>query len=384
MRILFLLILLLIGSLTANAQLVNNGEVISVLDGAVITVNGNINNNAFGEIVNGGLFIVSGNWNNVSTYRASDGTVRFASDTRQTITHNGNAFFNIQFAGDGEKVLQDEMRVSNEISSESSLINTRDPNATLIIGSAAQMSGFSSTSYVDGYLYHEGLGSKNFPVGTAANYLPVTLEDIQGQDPIVGIGAIEPNPNTETAETLQEVSANRYWDLDVFAGEFNGSLVTLPIVDDDATFLETGEVVIGRSAGLSEPYINLGQSQQTNLSVTSRDLAITGSLVTIAVVGEESFFVPSALFTNAPDENDQVIKVYSEELLPDNFSFIVYDKWGQVIFESNDLDTMQETGWRGVNSSGQLVKMDVYTYLIRGTFQSGKDFENTGTITMLR
>lgn len=385
MRVLTLIVLL-ISSMTSRAQLVNNGGMISVVDNAVVFINGDLSNISSGQILNGGALTVTGNWNNIGTYSSpiSGGAVRFISEDEQRISHNGNLFFNVQFVGAGVKTLLDEMRVSNQIGFESSIINTRNPNATLIINSGAQMSGFSSSSYVDGYLYHEGLGRKTFPVGTASNYLPVTLEDVQGQDPVVGMGVIEPNPNTETGETLQEVSSSRYWEVDVFSGDFQGSLVTLPITGGDASLLDKGEVVVGRSGGLSEAYESLGQSQQSNTSVTSRELVVTGSFVTLAVAGEESFFVPSGFSRVAPDEDDQVIKVYSEKLLPDNFSFIVYDKWGQTIFESNDLTTMQNTGWQGVNSSGQLVKMDVYTYTIKGTFLSGKEFEKTGTITLLR
>lgn len=71
--------------------------------------------------------------------------------------------------------------------------------------------------------------------------------------------------------------------------------------------------------------------------------------------------VPTAFTPNNDGEND-VFKVYSNEVLS-NFRFLVFNRWGNIIFETTD----SEQGWDGTyngagNQSGVYVWMLVFSY----------------------
>lgn len=57
----------------------------------------------------------------------------------------------------------------------------------------------------------------------------------------------------------------------------------------------------------------------------------------------------------------------------------IYNRWGQVVFESNT----KANGWDGTYK-GKLQAMDVYTYTLDAEFTDGKKVRKTGDITLLR
>ncbi|MDI9341475.1 MAG: gliding motility-associated C-terminal domain-containing protein [Sediminibacterium sp.] len=61
------------------------------------------------------------------------------------------------------------------------------------------------------------------------------------------------------------------------------------------------------------------------------------------------------------------------------FKLLVYDRWGEKIFESND----QLKGWDG-NYKNSLCEQGVYTYLINYTTLDRKAHEKAGHINLIR
>jgi gliding motility-associated-like protein len=57
----------------------------------------------------------------------------------------------------------------------------------------------------------------------------------------------------------------------------------------------------------------------------------------------------------------------------------IFDRWGQLIFESNDFDK----GWNG-KVNNVLAQQDVYVYHINITSDLGKYHKYYGTVTLLR
>ncbi|MFT3737702.1 MAG: PKD domain-containing protein [Breznakibacter sp.] len=63
----------------------------------------------------------------------------------------------------------------------------------------------------------------------------------------------------------------------------------------------------------------------------------------------------------------------------DEYHLQIFDRWGQLIFESNDI----QTGWDGL-FKGKLSPQDVYVYKSWGRFISGKEFRKTGNVLLVR
>lgn len=63
----------------------------------------------------------------------------------------------------------------------------------------------------------------------------------------------------------------------------------------------------------------------------------------------------------------------------DSYQFSIFDRWGEVIFNTNDV--LQ--GWDGTYQ-GKKVKTDVYVYLVKFKTSKGKEVEKRGTVTILK
>ncbi len=87
-------------------------------------------------------------------------------------------------------------------------------------------------------------------------------------------------------------------------------------------------------------------------------------------------FVPNILTPNGDGQHDR-LEIFGNCL--QNFTFTIYNRWGEVVFETTDLS---ET-WDGTYK-GQAVNNAVFHYLLRGTLISGKEVEKYGTITLVK
>lgn len=63
----------------------------------------------------------------------------------------------------------------------------------------------------------------------------------------------------------------------------------------------------------------------------------------------------------------------------DQYHLQIFDRWGQMIFESNDISI----GWDGMYK-GQLSPQDVYVYKSWGRFVSGREYQKTGSVLLVR
>lgn len=93
-------------------------------------------------------------------------------------------------------------------------------------------------------------------------------------------------------------------------------------------------------------------------------------------------YVPSAFTPNGDDLNDD-FKAITNIDGDFNFQMIVYNKWGEEIFSSNNINK----GWDGT-FKGKECPADVYTWIIRYKALNNYNFDQksprTGTVTLLR
>lgn len=87
-------------------------------------------------------------------------------------------------------------------------------------------------------------------------------------------------------------------------------------------------------------------------------------------------FIPNAFSPNGDNFND-VLYVRGKCLV--NFTFQVFNRWGEKVFETSD----QKIGWDGTQN-GQQLNTGVFVYKLEGTTYDGKSFIQKGNITLLR
>lgn len=95
-------------------------------------------------------------------------------------------------------------------------------------------------------------------------------------------------------------------------------------------------------------------------------------------VSTAEIYVPTAFSPNADGKND-IFEAKGKYI--DEFNLEIFDRWGNVIFESNDLNV----GWAGTTNDGiSLAPSGSYSFRIYGLDTAGQKFEKTGSISLLR
>jgi len=103
----------------------------------------------------------------------------------------------------------------------------------------------------------------------------------------------------------------------------------------------------------------------------------THVFVTVLDICERPYvFFPNVFSPNGDDVND-VLKV--ESVVVDEVFFVIYNRWGEKVFEGNSVDS----AWDGTHN-GEAVCTDVYGYYLRARCVNGKVYEEKGNVTVLK
>ena len=386
-------ICLLVFSQKSNAQIITNfdnteiyisrNEILSVTDGEFV-------NN--GTVTNRGDFYIGGDWTNNKTYSIIDsGRFILYSAKPQLINHNSQEVYTLVVDGAGEKTLGSDLKVSNTFELINGLI-TPTENFLLTMQDNVKVTDGNDNSYVNGALYHVGLGDKLFPIGKNNHYSPVQLLDVQGSTPTIGFEVFEPNTDPQYPKALQAVSETRYWKKNILAGTLDGSRINLRVAEDE----NIGDVtlaVITEATALGGIFKSMGIHEILNIDTPEKTSITSENTITTAAdfyaIGEEFDFskiecVPNAFSTASPNADENVLKVYCSNINDEGFSFKIFDKWGLVVYETNSVEDATQIGWNGINpTTGLKAKNDVYRYILAGKYNNGKSFKKFGTITKL-
>ncbi|RLD60061.1 MAG: hypothetical protein DRJ05_05340, partial [Bacteroidetes bacterium] len=115
----------------------------------------------------------------------------------------------------------------------------------------------------------------------------------------------------------------------------------------------------------------------TNLVAGFTDGCTAEAEVKIAMYERPGIGIPTAFSPNGDAIND---KLEIKHQAISQLNFVVYDRYGKIVFETND----PEISWDG-NISGHRQNKEVYTYYLKASFIDGADeIEQTGNITLLR
>jgi gliding motility-associated-like protein len=135
----------------------------------------------------------------------------------------------------------------------------------------------------------------------------------------------------------------------------------------------TGLSCIDCSGPQVSPYSNV--STYTVL-VTYNQGCTASASVQITVNGEPPVYVPNAFTPNGDGVND-VWYVYGTGIK--DMKAMIFDRWGEKVFESDD----QSIGWDGT-FRGQMQSPDVYIYLVNIVYLDGTTTSKQGSVTLIR
>jgi len=102
---------------------------------------------------------------------------------------------------------------------------------------------------------------------------------------------------------------------------------------------------------------------------------------TVEVTNTISLYIPNAFTPDGEEENTTFQPVFSPGFIPQNYYFVIYNRWGEIIFESYDFSR----GWDGYLPFGIKCPIGVYTYLVRYGGQDGNQWEQYyGFVNLIR
>ena len=381
--------LLICGSTALAQALTNDNALITITPSTRLTILGGALNN--GELVNGGTISITGDWMNVDTYTPGNGLFILNGSNRQNIAHNGQEVYQLLITGGGEKVFTSSMEIQDTLDLSDGIV-TISNGVTVLVQPNGSVVGGSDESYVDGPLFQQGTGYKYYPVGTKGNFRPAELMNVSGTDPILGISVHQPNNNPIEPLQLMAVSDTRYWQLVHTSGIYDGSQIRVKVGPDEqlGPDVEIQDVIVTSSDSIGGIFLSLGQSQFTGSLMDGEVISSLPATSEFYAIGEEGFaeqralFVPNALSPDAPDPEDQVVKVYGQQIVDEDFIFRIYNRWGQLVYETNSFAEANTVGWRGESLTGGEESIGVYHYTLAGRFASGNPFKRQGSISVIR
>jgi len=100
--------------------------------------------------------------------------------------------------------------------------------------------------------------------------------------------------------------------------------------------------------------------------------------IEITINDEFTFFAPTA-FTPDFDGLNDVFMVYGNGIDNKNFNMIIYNRWGESIFETNDM----LYGWNGM-MQGRMCSSDTYYWLVKYKNIQGAQYTKSGNVTLIR
>ncbi len=118
--------------------------------------------------------------------------------------------------------------------------------------------------------------------------------------------------------------------------------------------------VVAKEGG-ANPYGIKGESRSNIACIEEEPIVWVPNIFTPDNNGINDIFLPSVSFASLSD-----------------YSFQIYDRWGNIIFETND----PTAGWDG-KIQGNNAKEGTYVYLIKFTTALNKIFEQSGMITLM-
>ncbi len=200
-------------------------------------------------------------------------------------------------------------------------------------------------------------------------------------------------PSGETTEGIYVDQAGRYC-VEVSDAFGNKETACVDVIVNPSPIVSLGEDInldAGESttldAGNSGSFYlwSTGAIEQTIKVATAGDYSVTvtnsnncigrDELKVVFPYGEDFVGFPSG-FTPNGDGNNDVLYVRGNNIK--TVTFIIYNRGGQVIFQSNRL----EVGWDGTYK-GILQRMDAYVYYLNVSFNNGTSVQKTGEVSLV-
>ena len=183
--------------------------------------------------------------------------------------------------------------------------------------------------------------------------------------------------------------------------QFNANPQIIGVFDADIHFTDESVPTItqwywdfgdGSFATVQNPehtYTHPGE-YEVQLVVSTANSCSDTAVGTVTIKQEQTFYAPTAFSPGSGFTNNYWYPK-GIGIDPDNYHLWIYDRWGQVVFETDkypagtDYRQEMEGGWNGrYNNTGKWVPPDTYTWLIILRDVNGEEHQYAGQVTILK
>ncbi len=134
----------------------------------------------------------------------------------------------------------------------------------------------------------------------------------------------------------------------------------------------------------SDPVATPSATTQYCVVVTDTNGCTDSACVTVFVIPEpivceeKDLYLPNAFSPNYDNEND-VFKAYIQAVCVKEFKLIIYNRWGEKVFETEDVTQ----GWDG-KLKGIMSNPAVYAFFCKAVFTNGNEVLKEGNVSLIR
>ncbi len=145
---------------------------------------------------------------------------------------------------------------------------------------------------------------------------------------------------------------------------------------------DQGELLSSVDVGSGTTYSDANQDLANQVAVyrivaRPNDAGITSSTSNpVEVIKEPNLYYPSAFTPNGDGLNDS-FKVFSQYTAV--FELRIFNRWGEMLFNTTDLTE----GWNGT-CKGNLMPEGTYVFRAKITDLSGREFQRSGSVVLLK
>lgn len=231
--------------------------------------------------------------------------------------------------------------------------------------------GDGATSVAGGTIVHTYLTPGTYDVTLTTTTLDGCVSSITTDNfidvypsPIAGFTA-SPNPTTTTSPfvtfTDQSIGSNQWnWDF-IYSPPITG-IFTDTLQNPSFSYPDSGIYVV----------------QQT---VTNNFGCTDVAYHNVEVVPEYVLFAPNAFTPLNHDGNNDIFMPKGVGIDPEHFEMSIYDRWGNQIFKTTDINK----GWDGrANGGSNIAQIDVYVWKIKTKDYRGQNHSYVGHVTIVK
>ena len=382
-----------------NSQFINDGTV-TVTKNSSIPQNGNFLINSNSTVSGNGLYEIEQDWVNDAQFNCGSSTVELFGNTQQLVQSNSNTvstFNNLTLTGNGagndrkKTLVNCNIFISNngildlndrELETQINTVTVNNNAVNAVINSLVfGQEGFVSST-APGSLIRSTNSNSNytFPVGSSDNvlrYRPIIITPSASNLNEFGVRMNNYDSNldgynrTVNDGTISNANSFYYHSITQPMGNDNAEVSILYYSMDDGVW---SDMANWQNSWISLSNSNLNSSPNySDVTVSNRSVKNNPSPY-ILVNLEEQFEVPNIFTPNNDGENDFFI---SNAKNVTDYNFIIVNRWGQVVFESNDINA----SWDG-KYNDNLCTEGTYFYVLTGYGSNTKAIKKQGFLQL--